>query len=173
MFLEPDHGSTAFPKNRSQNLAVLPPELYVAFHTVVEAQRLCVRLGGAQYHRVRGRAGIRDCCLNDLQPITRRSLSRPRRENYCATCRRSPRRRNFLTRIMFRVLIVQFLDAYALDVRSAKKTCIGIVHPDGRLIPFDTGHLFYRDDLERTRLFPLRMHSTEKRTAIAPAPLPV
>ena len=40
---------------------------------------------------------------------------------------------------VFRVLIVQFMDAHALDVRSAKKTCIHFVHPvDGRLIPFDT-----------------------------------
>src|ERR1700735_2059017 len=57
---------------------------------------------------------------------------------------------------IFRVLIVQFLDAYAFDVRSVKKTCIHIVHPDGRLIPFDTYNLFYRDDLERSRLGPLR-----------------
>jgi len=33
---------------------------------------------------------------------------------------------------------------------------VHIVHPDGRLIPFDTYNLFYRDDLERTRLEPLR-----------------
>ncbi len=57
---------------------------------------------------------------------------------------------------IFRVLIVHFLDAHAFDVRSVKKTCIHIVHPDGRLIPFDTYNLFYRDDLERTRLDPLR-----------------
>ena len=29
-------------------------------------------------------------------------------------------------------------------------------HPDGRLIPFDTYNLFYRVELERTRLAPLR-----------------
>jgi 7,8-dihydro-6-hydroxymethylpterin dimethyltransferase len=57
---------------------------------------------------------------------------------------------------IFRVLIVQFLDAHAFDVRSVKKTCIHIVHPDGRLIPFDTYNMFYRDELERTRLGPLR-----------------
>jgi uncharacterized radical SAM superfamily Fe-S cluster-containing enzyme len=60
---------------------------------------------------------------------------------------------------IFRALIVQFLDAHAFDVRSVKKTCIHIVHPDGRLIPFDTYNLFYRDDLERTRLAPLRNQS--------------
>jgi hypothetical protein len=59
-------------------------------------------------------------------------------------------------RHLFRVLIMQFIDAYSFDVRSIKKTCVHIVHPDGRLIPFDTYNLFYRDDLERTRLAPLR-----------------
>ncbi len=57
---------------------------------------------------------------------------------------------------IFRVLIVQFLDAYSFDVRSVKKTCIHMVHPDGRLIPFDTYNLFYRDQLEVERLFPLQ-----------------
>jgi uncharacterized radical SAM superfamily Fe-S cluster-containing enzyme len=57
---------------------------------------------------------------------------------------------------IFRVLIVQFIDAHAFDVRSVKKSCIHIVHPDGRLIPFDTYNLFYRDDLESTVLNPLR-----------------
>jgi len=57
---------------------------------------------------------------------------------------------------IFRVLIVQFLDAYSFDVRSVKKTCIHIVHPDGRLIPFDTYNLFYRDQLEVERMLPLR-----------------
>ena len=57
---------------------------------------------------------------------------------------------------LFRVLIMQFIDQYSFDVRSVKKTCVHIVHPDGRLIPFDTYNLFYRDHLEQTRLAPLR-----------------
>jgi hypothetical protein len=57
---------------------------------------------------------------------------------------------------LFRVLILEFADAHSFDVRSIKKTCVHIVHPDGRLIPFDTYNLFYRGDLERTRLAPLR-----------------
>lgn len=61
---------------------------------------------------------------------------------------------------IFRVLIVQFIDAYSFDVRSVKKTCIHIVHPDGRLIPFDTYNLFYRDSLELERLAPLREWSS-------------
>ncbi|HUU33840.1 MAG TPA: hypothetical protein VMW48_07230, partial [Vicinamibacterales bacterium] len=57
---------------------------------------------------------------------------------------------------VFRLIIMQFIDAYSFDLRSVKKTCVHIVHPDGRLIPFDTYNLFYRDDLERSRLGPLR-----------------
>jgi uncharacterized radical SAM superfamily Fe-S cluster-containing enzyme len=58
---------------------------------------------------------------------------------------------------LFRVLIVQFIDAEAFDVRSVKKSCIHIAHPDGkRLIPFDTFNMFYRGELETTRLAVLR-----------------
>lgn len=57
---------------------------------------------------------------------------------------------------IFRVLIMQFIDAHAFDVRSVKKSCVHIVHPDGRLIPFDTYNMFYRDRLEQTVLAPLR-----------------
>jgi uncharacterized radical SAM superfamily Fe-S cluster-containing enzyme len=58
---------------------------------------------------------------------------------------------------LFRILIVQFIDAEAFDVRSVKKSCIHIAHPDGkRLIPFDTYNMFYRGELESTRLAGLR-----------------
>jgi 7,8-dihydro-6-hydroxymethylpterin dimethyltransferase len=58
---------------------------------------------------------------------------------------------------LFRILIVQFIDAQSFDLRSIKKTCVHIAHPDGqRLIPFDTYNMFYRDGLEQTRLAPLR-----------------
>jgi uncharacterized radical SAM superfamily Fe-S cluster-containing enzyme len=58
---------------------------------------------------------------------------------------------------VFRVIIMQFIDAWGFDVRSVKKTCVHIAHPDGkRIVPFDTYNLFYRDDLERTILQPLR-----------------
>jgi len=60
---------------------------------------------------------------------------------------------------IFRIIIMQFIDAHSFDVRSVKKTCVHIVHPDGRLIPFDTYNLFYRDDLEQTRLAPLRQRA--------------
>ena len=58
---------------------------------------------------------------------------------------------------LFRVLIVAFIDAQSFDLRSIKKTCVHIAHPDGkRLIPFDTYNMFYRDGLEERRLEPLR-----------------
>ncbi|HEX3357836.1 MAG TPA: radical SAM protein [Tepidisphaeraceae bacterium] len=50
---------------------------------------------------------------------------------------------------IFRVIIMQFLDAHNFDVRSVKKTCVHIAHPDGRIIPFDTFNLFYRDGKEK------------------------
>jgi len=58
---------------------------------------------------------------------------------------------------VFRVLIMQFIDHHAFDVRSVKKSCVHIVHPkDKRIIPFDTYNLFYRDELEQQVLQPLR-----------------
>jgi uncharacterized radical SAM superfamily Fe-S cluster-containing enzyme len=61
---------------------------------------------------------------------------------------------------VFRLLIVEFIDAQSFDLRSVKKTCIHIAHPDGRLIPFDTFNMFYRDGLEEARLAPLRAWTT-------------
>jgi len=49
-------------------------------------------------------------------------------------------------RDVFRVLIVQFMDAQSLDIRALKKSCIHIARPDGRLIPFEAYNLFYRDE---------------------------
>ena len=60
-------------------------------------------------------------------------------------------------RDVFRVVIMKFLDRHDLDLRNVRKSCVHIAHPDGkRSIPFDTYNLFYRDDLERTVLAPLR-----------------
>jgi len=70
---------------------------------------------------------------------------------------------------IFRVLIMQFIDAFDFDVRSVKKSCVHIVHPgDNRLIPFDTYNLFYRDGLERDRLAPLREAIPATRARVAP-----
>jgi uncharacterized radical SAM superfamily Fe-S cluster-containing enzyme len=46
---------------------------------------------------------------------------------------------------IFRVIIMQFIDAYNFDVRSVKKSCVHIVNKDYKIIPFETMNLFYRD----------------------------
>lgn len=49
---------------------------------------------------------------------------------------------------LFRIIIMRFIDAYDFDVRTIKKSCVHIVHKDGRIIPFETMNLFYRDEKE-------------------------
>ena len=49
---------------------------------------------------------------------------------------------------LFRIIVMRFIDAYDFDVRSIKKSCVHIVHKDGRIIPFETMNLFYRDEKE-------------------------
>lgn len=46
---------------------------------------------------------------------------------------------------LFRVIIMQFIDAYNFDVRSIKKSCVHIVSKDYKIIPFETMNLLYRD----------------------------
>lgn len=47
---------------------------------------------------------------------------------------------------LFRIIIMQFIDAYNFDVRSVKKSCVHIVNKDYKIIPFETMNLFYRDE---------------------------
>jgi len=46
---------------------------------------------------------------------------------------------------VFRITIVQFMDRFNFCIGGVKRSCIHIVHGDGRVIPFDTYNLFYRD----------------------------
>ncbi len=46
---------------------------------------------------------------------------------------------------LFRIIIMQFVDAYNFDVRAIKKSCVHIVSKDNKIIPFETMNLFYRD----------------------------
>lgn len=46
---------------------------------------------------------------------------------------------------LFRIIIMRFIDAWDFDVRAIKKSCVHIVHKDGRIIPFETMNLLYRD----------------------------
>jgi hypothetical protein len=48
-------------------------------------------------------------------------------------------------RHVFRVLIMAFMDAVDFDVRAMKRSCVHIVQPDGRIIPFESFNLLYRD----------------------------
>ncbi len=47
---------------------------------------------------------------------------------------------------LFRIIIMQFIDAYNFDVRAVKKSCVHIVNKDYKIIPFETMNLFYRDE---------------------------
>ncbi|HFC00433.1 MAG TPA: radical SAM protein, partial [Phaeodactylibacter sp.] len=43
---------------------------------------------------------------------------------------------------LFRIIIMQFIDAYNFDVRAIKKSCVHIVNKDLKIIPFETMNLF-------------------------------
>ena len=57
---------------------------------------------------------------------------------------------------LFRIIIMRFIDAYDFDVRAIKKSCVHIVSKEGKIIPFETMNLFYRDETKRARLEELR-----------------
>lgn len=59
---------------------------------------------------------------------------------------------------VFRVLIMQFIDAGNFETRTMKKSCVHIAQPDGRIMPFEAFNLFYRDGLA-ARLQALRAES--------------
>ncbi|MDR2205682.1 MAG: radical SAM protein [Flavobacteriaceae bacterium] len=50
---------------------------------------------------------------------------------------------------LFRIIIMQFIDAYNFDVRAIKKSCVHIVDKDYKIIPFETMNLFYRDEKKK------------------------
>jgi uncharacterized radical SAM superfamily Fe-S cluster-containing enzyme len=58
---------------------------------------------------------------------------------------------------VFRVLIVQFLDRFNFCLAAVKRSCIHFVTPAGKIIPFDTYNLFYRDGTD-VRLRPMVQH---------------
>lgn len=53
---------------------------------------------------------------------------------------------------IFRIAIVEFMDAHNFCVSRVKRSCIHFVTPNGQIIPFDTYNLFYRDAAARARL---------------------
>lgn len=49
---------------------------------------------------------------------------------------------------LFRIIIMNFMDAYDFDVRAIKKSCVHIVSKDLKIIPFETMNLFFREGME-------------------------
>ncbi|MCX6903350.1 MAG: radical SAM protein [Verrucomicrobia bacterium] len=50
---------------------------------------------------------------------------------------------------IFRVVIMQFMDAWSMDLRSLKRSCVHIVDPAGRLVPFGTYNLLHRKNTRK------------------------
>ena len=46
---------------------------------------------------------------------------------------------------IFRVAVINFMDRHDFSVGNVKRSCVHFVVPDGRIIPFETYNLFYRD----------------------------
>ena len=53
---------------------------------------------------------------------------------------------------IFRIAIVEFLDAHNFCISRVKRSCVHFVTPAGQIIPFDTYNLFYRDAAAKSRL---------------------
>ena len=60
---------------------------------------------------------------------------------------------------VFRVVIVQFLDRYNFCIGAVKRSCIHFVTPQGKIIPFDTYNLFYREGIDKTLREAARVHA--------------
>jgi uncharacterized radical SAM superfamily Fe-S cluster-containing enzyme len=52
----------------------------------------------------------------------------------------------------FRVVIVEFMDAHNFCLGRVKRSCIHFVTPEGKIIPFETYNLFYRDEAAKARM---------------------
>jgi 7,8-dihydro-6-hydroxymethylpterin dimethyltransferase len=52
---------------------------------------------------------------------------------------------------MFRVVISEFLDPHNFCISRVKRSCVHFVTGEGKIIPFDTYNLFYRDDAATQR----------------------
>lgn len=50
---------------------------------------------------------------------------------------------------VFRIVIMSFMDAYDFCISSVKRSCVHFVTPEGKIYPFDTYNLFYRDQAEQ------------------------
>jgi len=48
---------------------------------------------------------------------------------------------------VFRIVIMSFMDKYDFDLASVKRSCTHFVEPNGKIYPFDTWNLFYREQV--------------------------
>ena len=46
---------------------------------------------------------------------------------------------------IFRVTVIEFMDAHNFCVGNVKRSCVHFVTPSGQIIPFETYNLFYRN----------------------------
>ncbi len=53
---------------------------------------------------------------------------------------------------LFRVVIMQFADAWSMELRSLKRACVHIIDPDGRVVPFETYNLLHRRKASKPKL---------------------
>jgi 7,8-dihydro-6-hydroxymethylpterin dimethyltransferase len=53
---------------------------------------------------------------------------------------------------IFRIAIVEFMDAHNFCIGRVKRSCIHFVTPNGQIIPFETYNMFYRDQAARARM---------------------
>ena len=60
---------------------------------------------------------------------------------------------------VFRVVIVQFLDRFNFCIGAVKRSCIHFVTPQGKIIPFDTYNLFYREGIDKKLREPAHVHA--------------
>lgn len=51
---------------------------------------------------------------------------------------------------VFRIVIMSFMDQYDFDIGSIKRSCTHFVEPNGKIYPFETYNLFYREKLKST-----------------------
>jgi 7,8-dihydro-6-hydroxymethylpterin dimethyltransferase len=145
--------------------SLIPPEVLIngAANTIIYEQDLGIRNHLAKHPELLGKAGANPVKeglfrLFSTNHSPQSQVSTLRELLCCIPQLLAPQDLTYQN--LFRVLIVQFIDASSFDLRSIRKTCIHIAHPDAeRLIPFDTFNLFYRDDLEQSRLAPLRQMS--------------
>jgi uncharacterized radical SAM superfamily Fe-S cluster-containing enzyme len=52
---------------------------------------------------------------------------------------------------LFRVAISEFLDPHNFCISRVKRSCVHFLTPEGKIIPFDTYNLFYRDQAAQAR----------------------